>query len=92
MVATQIGGNKEEITHEELVRLYIKTPPDYSQEDIKDHFSKFGAVEYVTIIRDKTSNKSKGVAFVKFFRYISVRAGVMVCYSISICIYSTTPI
>ena len=68
MVATQIGGNKEEITHEELVRLYIKTPPDYNQDDIKDHFNKYGAVEYVTIIRDKTTNKSKGVAFVKFFR------------------------
>ena len=68
MVATQIGGNKEEITHEELVRLYIKTPPEYTQDEMKAHFSKFGAVEYVTIIRDKSSNKSKGVAFVKFFR------------------------
>lgn len=79
MVATQIGGNKEEITHEELVRLYIKTPPDYNQDDIKDHFNKYGAVEYVTIIRDKTTNKSKGVAFVKFFRFVEAAKALEEC-------------
>ena len=73
MVATQIGGNKEEITHDELVRLYIKTPPDYNQDEIKSHFSKFGPVEFVSIIRDKNTSKSKGVAFVKFFRFVKQR-------------------
>ena len=34
MVATQIGGNKEEITHEELVRLYIKV--DHQDDDNDD--------------------------------------------------------
>jgi len=79
MVATQIGGNKEEITHEELVRLYIKTPPEYTQDEMKAHFSKFGAVEYVTIIRDKSSNKSKGVAFVKFFRFLEAAHALEEC-------------
>jgi len=79
MVATQIGGNKEEITHDELVRLYIKTPPDYSQDEIKSHFAKFGPVEFVSIIRDKTTNKSKGVAFVKFFRFYEAARALEEC-------------
>lgn len=79
MVATQIGGNKEEITHDELVRLYIKTPPDYNQDEIKTHFSKFGPVEFVSIIRDKNSNKPKGVAFVKFFRFYEAARALEEC-------------
>jgi len=79
MVATQIGGNKEEITHDELVRLYIKTPPEYNQEEIKTHFSKFGPVEFVSIIRDKSTNKPKGVAFVKFFRFYEAARALEEC-------------
>ncbi len=36
-----------------------------SEGDLKDLFSKFGAVTYVRLMRDKTTERSKGFAFIQ---------------------------
>lgn len=69
MVATRYGAGKDSVSEEELLRLFIKIPVDYSETEIKEHFTKFGPLEYVNFVHDKVTSKPKGVAYVKFFRF-----------------------
>jgi len=47
-------------------RLFVICDKEASEKDIMNYFSKFGPVQYCKLIKDKTTNQSKGVCYVKF--------------------------
>ena len=38
------------------------------QSDVEKIFCEYGDIDYVRIIRDRNTNKSKGLAYVKYYR------------------------
>lgn len=69
MVATKYGAGKDSVHEEELIRLFIRVPNDFSEDDVREHFSPYGAIEFINVVKDKATGKPKGLAFVKFFRF-----------------------
>ena len=62
-------GSRREMNEEErLVRLFVVVPKSLSESDLKEHFNQFGDVDYVSIVRDRTTKESKGFAYVKYHR------------------------
>jgi hypothetical protein len=53
---------------ERLVRLFVVVPKTMSETDLKDYFNQFGDVDYVSIVRDRTTKESKGFAYIKYHR------------------------
>merc|ERR1712137_161093 len=49
-------------------RLFVLCDKNSTEQDLIDHFSPYGTVEYCKIIRDKITNASKGFCYVKFDR------------------------
>jgi RNA recognition motif-containing protein len=57
-------------------------PMDIEEEPLREHFSQFGDVDYVRLIRDKISKKAKGVAYINFtdkYERCSVIDSLFVC-------------
>jgi hypothetical protein len=62
-------GSRREMNEEErLVRLFVVVPKSMSETDLKDYFNQFGDVDYVSIVRDRTTKESKGFAYIKYHR------------------------
>jgi len=62
-------GNSREFKEEErLLRLFVVVPKDQVETDLNEYFSRFGAVQYVNIVRDKETRISKGFAYIKYYR------------------------
>ncbi|XP_073502977.1 RNA-binding protein 45 [Phyllobates terribilis] len=55
-----------EVEDEELTRIFVMIPKTYSEDDIKTRFKEYGPVEYCSIIKNKTTGESKGLAYVRF--------------------------
>ena len=54
-------------TNEELVKLYVaQLPKTCDVEDVYTFFQQYGEIEELTIIKDKTTGKQKGCAFLTF--------------------------
>ncbi|XP_030754893.1 RNA-binding protein 45 isoform X2 [Sitophilus oryzae] len=65
-------GSKRDLNEEEKAqRLFIMCAKSVNEDDLHDYFRQFGELEYVSIIRDKGSGESKGIAYVKFFKFSS---------------------
>lgn len=47
-------------------RLFLVTSKSISEENIRDHFSAFGEIQDIWVVKDKQTKESKGVSFVKF--------------------------
>jgi len=47
-------------------RLFILCDKNAQEEDIVEHFSVYGNIEYCKLIKDKATNQSKGFCYVKF--------------------------
>jgi len=60
------GSNREDVT---ALRLFLVIPKTFTEDDMRAEFSQYGPVEYVNIIRDKRTNESKGLGYVKYFRF-----------------------
>ncbi|KAG9477380.1 RNA-binding protein 45 isoform X2 [Eleutherodactylus coqui] len=56
----------KEVEDEELTRIFVMIPKSYTEEDVKDKFKEYGEVEYCSIIKNKTTGESKGLAYVRF--------------------------
>jgi len=64
-------GNSREFKEKEeerLLRLFVVVPKDQVETDLKEYFSRFGAVQYVNIVKDKETRISKGFAYIKYYR------------------------
>ena len=62
------GSRREMNEDERLVRLFVVVPKAMGENDLKDHFNQFGDVDYVSIVRDRSTKESKGFAYVKYHR------------------------
>ena len=60
------GNNRDDVN---ALRLFVIIPKSYSEDDLRNKFLEFGPIEYVNIIKDKRTDESKGLGYVKFFRF-----------------------
>lgn len=51
-----------------MQRLFIVCPKTMTDDDLHDYFGQFGDLEYASVIKDKQTRESKGVAFVKYYK------------------------
>ncbi|KAL9700866.1 hypothetical protein quinque_004307 [Culex quinquefasciatus] len=49
-----------------MSRLFIICSKSVTEENLREHFSKFGEIEEVWIVKDRQSGDAKGVAYIKF--------------------------
>ncbi|XP_059355521.1 RNA-binding protein 45-like [Carassius carassius] len=47
-------------------RLFLVTSKSITEETIREHFTDFGEIQDIRVVRDKQTKESKGVSFVKF--------------------------
>jgi len=55
---------------ERLLRLFVVVSKDQVESELQEYFNKFGAVQYVNIVKDRETRLSKGFAYVKYYRLI----------------------
>ena len=60
------GSNREDVT---ALRLFLVIPKTFTEEDLRAEFNQYGPVEYVNILKDKRTQESKGLGYVKYFRF-----------------------
>jgi len=60
------GNNRDDV---DALRLFLVIPKSMTEEDMRNKFNSYGPVEWVSIIRDKRTNESKGLGYVKYFRF-----------------------
>ncbi|KAK7075163.1 RNA-binding protein 45 [Halocaridina rubra] len=62
-------GSRRDMNEEErLLRLFVVVPKSQSEADLREHFSQFGDIDYVSIVRDRSTRDSKGFGYVKYHR------------------------
>uniref|UniRef100_A0A0K2TAK8 RNAbinding protein 45like [Megachile rotundata] n=1 Tax=Lepeophtheirus salmonis TaxID=72036 RepID=A0A0K2TAK8_LEPSM len=62
-------GSRRDMNEEErLLRLFIVVPKAMTESDLKDHFSEYGDIDYVSLVRDRSTRESKGFGYVKYHR------------------------
>ncbi|XP_063691273.1 RNA-binding protein 45-like [Bolinopsis microptera] len=49
-------------------RIFILVPKTMSSSEVEEEFTKFGSVDHVQILTDRSSGESKGCAYVKFVK------------------------
>jgi RNA recognition motif-containing protein len=62
------GSRRDMNEDERLVRLFVVVPKSHTESDLRGHFSEFGDIDYVSIVRDRVSKENKGFAYVKYHR------------------------
>jgi len=60
------GNSREDVT---ALRLFVVIPKSFDEDTLKDRFSKFGPIEYVSVVKDKQTNENRGFGYVKYFRF-----------------------
>lgn len=59
----------------EITTLFIRNVPfDVSDDVLQEHFSFFGSVRYARVVLDPSTERSKGTAFVAFYKAEDARA------------------
>ncbi|XP_065565055.1 RNA-binding protein 45-like isoform X3 [Artemia franciscana] len=53
---------------EKPLRLFVMVPKTMSDADLRDHFSKFGDLDYASVVKDKITKGNKGYGYVKYYR------------------------
>jgi RNA recognition motif-containing protein len=43
-------------------------PRTTTESDLREEFSRFGDIDYVSIVKDRNTKESKGFAYVKYHR------------------------
>ena len=62
-------GSKRELNEEErLLRLFVVVPKNIKESELEDHFGQFGDIDYVSIVKDRSTKESKGFAYIKYHR------------------------
>lgn len=51
---------------EKAQRLFIITPKEFNEDTLYEQFSKYGAIDDVTIVRDRKTRDGKQFAYIKF--------------------------
>ena len=62
-------GSKRELNEEErLLRLFVVVPKNIKESELQEHFGQFGDIDYVSIVRDRSTKENKGFAYIKYHR------------------------
>ncbi len=62
-------GSRRDMNEEErLLRLFVVVAKTMAEQELREHFARFGDIDYVSIVRDRGTKESKGFAYVKFHR------------------------
>jgi len=62
-------GSRRDMNEEErLVRLFVVCSKSSTESEIREHFTKFGDIDYVSLVRDRVTKDCKGFAYVKYHR------------------------
>lgn len=43
-----------------------------TEDDVRDYFKKFGDLDHVNVVKDRETKESKGIAYVKFLRFVVI--------------------
>ncbi|XP_018092712.1 RNA binding motif protein 45 S homeolog isoform X2 [Xenopus laevis] len=62
------SSNHRDVEDEELTRIFVMIPKSYTEEDVKQKFKEYGQIEYCSIIKNKNTGESKGLAYVRFLK------------------------
>lgn len=57
---------------EKAQRLFIITPKEFNEDQLYEQFSKYGAIDDVTIVRDRKTRDGKQFAYIKFKKWVQV--------------------
>jgi len=60
------GNSRDDVT---ALRIFVVIPKSFDEEELKNRFSEFGPIEYVSVVKDKQTNENRGFGYVKFFRF-----------------------
>lgn len=60
------GSVRETNEEERWVRLFCVLPKSMTDNELQQEFTKYGTIEYVTVVKDRNTNESKGFGYVKF--------------------------
>lgn len=61
-------GSRKDDDPERLQRLFIIVPKTATEEELHAHFKQFGAIDYISIVKNRETGESKGIAYVKYHR------------------------
>lgn len=63
----QMGSASAKSRDEEKAqRLFIITPKDFTEDQLYEQFGKYGAIDDVTIVRDRKTRDGKQFAYIRF--------------------------
>jgi RNA recognition motif-containing protein len=60
------GNSRDDVT---ALRIFVVIPKSFDEEELKNRFSEFGPIEYVSVVKDKQTNEKRGFGYVKYFRF-----------------------
>jgi len=60
------GNNRDDVT---ALRIFVVIPKSFDEDELKNRFSEFGPIEYVSVVKDKQTNENRGFGYIKFFRF-----------------------
>ncbi|XP_060516508.1 RNA-binding protein 45 [Cylas formicarius] len=63
------GSSRDNNEEEKQLRLFVMVPRMMTDDQLYDYFKQFGDVEYATVILDRNTRESKGIAYVKFHKF-----------------------
>lgn len=62
------GSKREENENDRLLRLFIVVPKSMTDQDVRNIFKQYGDLDYVSVVKDRETKESKGVAYVKYLK------------------------
>lgn len=62
------GSKREENENDRLLRLFIVVPKSMTDQDVRNIFRQYGDLDYVSVVKDRETKESKGVAYVKYLK------------------------
>ncbi|ELU03679.1 hypothetical protein CAPTEDRAFT_33898, partial [Capitella teleta] len=62
------GNVRDPKEEEKMLRIFIMVPKHFTDDDVRASFKGYGDIHYVRLLKDPHSSKSKGLAFVKYYR------------------------
>ncbi|XP_053327172.1 RNA-binding protein 45 [Spea bombifrons] len=62
------SSSHRDVEDEELTRIFVMIPKSYTEDDVKEKFKAYGQIEYCSIIKNKNTGESKGLAYVRFLK------------------------
>lgn len=80
IASSKSSGNQREDVNP--LRLFMVIPKSYTDEKLKEVFDEWGPVEYVSIVKNRQTNESRGFGYVKYFRF-SHAAKALECCDVS---------